>query len=50
MINHFTTAKVEVQMTNNNNINSDMDIDGIINQLEVKVEERLEAVAEGVYA
>ena len=50
VINHFTTAKVEVQMTNNNNINSDMDIDGIINQLEVKVEERLEAVAEGVYA
>ena len=50
VINHFTTAKVEVQMTNNNNINSDMDIDGIINQLEVKVEERLEAVAEGVYS
>lgn len=50
VINRFTTAKVEVHMTNNNSINSEMDIDGIINQLEVKVEERLEAVAEGVYA
>ena len=50
VINHFTTAKVEVQMTNHNNIASDMDIDGIISQLEIKVEERLEAVAEGVYA
>ena len=50
VINHFTTAEVKVEMTNNNNISSDMDIDGIIAQLEDKVTERLEAVAEGVYA
>ena len=50
VINHFTTAEVKVEMTNNNNISSNMDIDGIISQLEDKVTERLEAVAEGVYA
>ena len=50
VINHFTTAEVKVEMTNNNNISSDMDIDGIIAQLEDKVTERLEAVAEGVYS
>lgn len=49
VINHFTTAEVKVEMTNNNNINSDMDIDGIISRLEDKVAERLEVVAEGVY-
>lgn len=49
VINHFTTAEVKVEMTNNNNISSNMDIDGIISQLEDKVTERLEAVAEGVY-
>ena len=50
VINHFTTAEVKVEMTNNNNINSDMDIDGIISRLEDKVAERLEVVAEGVYS
>ena len=50
VINHFTTAEVKVEMNNTNNINSDMDIDGVIARLEDKVAERLEAVAEGVYA
>lgn len=49
VINHFTTAEVKVEMNNTNNINSDMDIDGVIARLEDKVAERLEAVAEGVY-
>jgi len=49
VINKFTTAEVKVEMNNTNNINSDMDIDGIIAQLEDKVAERLEVVAEGVY-
>ena len=49
VINHFTTAEVKVEMNNTNNINSDMDIDGVISRLEDKVAERLEAVAEGVY-
>ena len=50
VINHFTTAKVEVEMTNNNSISSNMDLDGIVEYLGDKVTERLEAVAEGVYS
>jgi hypothetical protein len=36
-------------MNNTNNINKDLDIDGVITKLEDKLTERLEAVAEGVY-
>ena len=50
VINHFTTAKVEVEMTNNNSISSNMDLDGIAEYLGDKVTERLSAVAEGVYS
>lgn len=50
VINKFTTAEVKVEMTNNNNINSDMDVDSLIESLEDKLTERLEAVAEGVYS
>ena len=49
VINHFTTAEVKVEMNNTNNINKDLDIDGVITKLEDKLTERLEAVAEGVY-
>ena len=49
VINHFTTAEVKVEMNNTNNINKELDIDGVISQLEDKLTERLEAVAEGVY-
>ena len=49
VINRFTTAEIKVEMNNTNNINSDMDIDGVITRLEERVTERLEAVAEGVY-
>lgn len=49
VINRFTTAEIRVEMNNTNNINSDMDLDGIISKLEDTVAERLEAVAEGVY-
>lgn len=50
VINRFTTAKVEIQMHNTNEIKSNMDLDGIVDYLGDKVSERLEAVAEGVYA
>jgi tape measure domain-containing protein len=48
-VNRFTTAEVKVEMTNNNNINSDMDIDGIIDQFAEKLEESITTIAEGVH-
>lgn len=48
-INRFTTAEIKVDMTNNNNINSELDIDGIVEQLGDKLEEKMEVVAEGVH-
>lgn len=48
-VNRFTTAEVKVEMTNNNNINSDMDIDGIIDQFAEKLEESITSIAEGVH-
>ncbi len=50
VINHFTTAEVRVEMNNNNTINREMDLDGIVSYLGDAVSERLEAVAEGVYS
>lgn len=50
VINRFTTSEIKVTMTNNNNINSEMDIDGMIEKLEEKVAEKLQIASEGVYA
>lgn len=46
-INKFTTAEIRVEMTNNNNISSEMDLDGVINLLEVKLLEAMTTSAEG---
>ena len=48
-INRFTTAELKVEFHNENNINSDLDIDGVVDTITDKVAEQLEIVAEGVY-
>lgn len=47
-INRFTTAEIKLDMTNNNNVSSDADLDGIVDGMTTKVLEALEAVREGV--
>lgn len=49
VINRFTTAELKVEFHNENNINSDLDIDGVVDTITEKVSEQLEIVAEGVY-
>ncbi|WP_324824986.1 tape measure protein [Sinanaerobacter sp. ZZT-01] len=48
VINRFTTADLNVTMQTTANVNSDLDIDGIISQLEDKTYEMLVSTAEGV--
>ena len=48
-INRFTTAEIEVTMNNNNNISSDMDIDGMVDHLSAGLLEAMEMAAEGVH-
>ena len=46
----FTTASIVVDMTNNNQINGDGDLDGIVTKLADKLYEEMNVVANGVYA
>lgn len=48
-INRFTTAEIKVDMTNNNTVNSSMDIDGMVDSLSQGVLEAMEMAAEGVH-
>lgn len=49
VVNRFTTAEIKVEMTNNNNISSDMDLDGVVDYLANGVNEAMEKAAEGVH-
>lgn len=48
-INRFTTAEITVNQTNNNNINNEMDLDGVTEHLRVYMEEQMASAAEGVH-
>ena len=50
-VNRFTTAQVNIDFGGiNNNVSSEMDLDGIVDYIAEKAEERLLEVAEGVHA
>ena len=46
----FTTATIQVDMSNYNTVNGESDLDGIVTALSDKLYEELNAVANGVYA
>ena len=48
-INRYTTAEIHIEQTNNNNINSDMDLDGIVDGLTDAVNEAVDEITEGVH-
>lgn len=48
VINRYTRASVRVEMTNNNNINSEMDLDGLIGKFYNGMAEAAAITAEGV--
>ena len=49
-MNRFTTAEIKVDMVNNNTINNEMDLDGVVSYLGEGVNEAMEKAAEGVHA
>lgn len=46
-INRYTTGHIRIDMKNDNHINNEMDIDGIIDRFAEKLEEAVDTVAEG---
>lgn len=48
-INRFTTAEVRLELTSNNHISSDMDIDGVVSYFTDSFVEALSTAAEGVH-
>lgn len=50
IINRFTTAEIKIEMTNNNNVSSDMDLDGMIDYLANGVNDAMTKAAEGVHS
>ena len=48
-VNRFTTAEINIEQTNNNAINSSMDLDGIMEKWNADFTEILEVAAEGVH-
>lgn len=49
-INRFTTAEIKINTTNNNNVNSALDLDGMMNAFTEKLSNALSTAAEGTYS
>ena len=49
VINRFTTAEIKVNMTNNNKISKNVDLDGITKHLKTRLEKEMLKTAKGVY-
>ena len=49
VVNRYTAAAINVKQTNHNNINNDMDLDGVTEHLRSTMQEQMAAAAEGVY-
>jgi hypothetical protein len=49
VINRFTTAEIKIDMTNNNTINGEQDIDGIVEKIGQKLAEEVDISSEGVH-
>lgn len=49
VVNRYTLAEVKIEQTNNNNINSSMDLDGVVSGLTSAVEEAVDIVTEGAF-
>ncbi|MBH6986423.1 tape measure protein [Clostridioides difficile] len=47
-INHFTGVNIKIDMNNTNNINSEADVDGIVNVLTEKLNDAMVVSAEGI--
>ena len=50
VINRYTTAQIKIDMTNNNNINSELDLDGVVSYWEEKVYDSMITAAEGTHS
>lgn len=48
-ITKMTSVELKIEMTNNNSINSELDLDGIVDHLGTVVEERMAVAAEGLH-
>lgn len=49
VVNRYSATNIQIDMTNNNNISNDQDIDGIVGKLGDKLREELKTSAEGVH-
>lgn len=48
-VDRYTSSNIHIEMTNHNSINSEMDLDGVVNHLRDRVEEEMTRSAKGVH-